>query len=114
MKLNTTYPLTQLLDAVSKASDNLYKAIEEMKQTNTHSRSFTTFDPEGMLTTSSFARVTLTHQTSPDRWEGYMETTALRDGPRIPCAVVRHHRIVLTNEDYTQVTLCEDFNKDNQ
>lgn len=111
MKLNTTYPLNQLLDAVSKASDNLYKAVEDMKQTNTHSRSFTTFEPEGMLTTSPYARVTLTRQTSPDRWEGYMEETVHQDGPKTPCAVVRHYNTVVANEDYSNITLCLDFNK---
>lgn len=111
MKLNTTYPLTQLLDALTKASGNLYKAVEGMKQTKAHSGSFITYDSEGMLSTSPYARVTLTRQTSPDRWEGYMEETVHQDGPKTPCAVVRHYNTVVANEDYSNITLCLDFNK---
>ena len=114
MKLNTTYPLNQLLDAVSKASENIFTLVEDMKKENTTSRAFVSFSTEGMLTTSPYARVTLTRQTSPDRWEGFMETTIHKNGPRTPCAVVRHHNVLVTNKDYTQVTLCEDFNKSNK
>lgn len=114
MKLNTTYPLSQLLNAVSKASENIFTLVEEMKETKTTSRSYITFSTEGMLTTSPYARVTLNRQTSPDRWEGFMETTINKDGPRTPCAVVRNHNVLVTNEDYTQVTICENFNKPKQ
>lgn len=114
MKLNTTYPLNQFLDGVSKASENIFTLVEEMKKEHTTSRAFVSFSTEGMLTTSPYARVTLTRQTSPDRWEGFMETTA--QGVRGPSlwVVVRHHNVLVTNKDYTQVTLCEDFNKSNQ
>lgn len=81
MKLNTTYPLNQLLDAVSKASENIFTLVEEMKKEHTTSRAFISFSTEGMLTTSPYSRVTLTRQTSPDRWEGFMETTIHKDGP---------------------------------
>ena len=111
MKLNTTYPLNQLLDAVSKASENIFTLVEEMKKEHTTSRAFISFSTEGMLTTSPYARVTLTRQTSPDRWEGYMEETVHQDGPKTPCAVVRHYNTVVANEDYSNITLCIDFNK---
>lgn len=68
MKLNTTYPLNQLLYAVSNASENISAVVEEMKKEYTNSRS----------------------------------------------AVVRHHNVIVANKGYTQVTLCEDFNKSNQ
>ena len=114
MKLNTTYPLKQLIEAVYNASENTYTVLESMKRENITSCAFISFSTEGMLSSSPYARVTLTHQTSPDRWEGYMETTANIDGPRTPCAVVRNHNMLVANQDYTQVTICENFNNPNQ
>lgn len=114
MKLNTTYPLKQLLEAVSNASESIFTLVEEMKKNHTTSRAYITFSTEGMLTTSPYARVTLTRQVSPDRWEGFIETAINKDGPRMPCAVVRNHNVLVTNEDYTQVTICENFNNTSQ
>lgn len=99
MRLNKTYRLTDLLDAVSAASDKLSDVVSQMREAGELSRDFTTFDPEGMLTTSPYARVTLTTKVSDHRWEGYMETSMCTDGPRVLVAVVRNDMVAVSDDE---------------
>jgi len=55
MRLNTTYLLSEVLDALTKASDNIYDKVEEMKRAGIDRINFTTYDGEGLLSTSPFA-----------------------------------------------------------
>lgn len=106
MKLNQTYPLTHLLDALNAASDRLIDVVASMKKDGDLSRDFTRFEPEGMLTTSPYARVTLTTKVSDYRWEGYMETSAWADGPRTPVAVVRNDMVAVSDDkNYSNIRI---------
>lgn len=105
MKLNKTYSLRTMLDALTSASDNTKKLAEQLKAEGRHSQSFTVYESEGMLSTSPFARVTLTHKVSDTRWEGYMETIMKENGPKTPVAVNRSKYTLIANEDFTQFTV---------
>ena len=105
MKLNKTYSLRTMLDALTSTSDNTKKLAEQLKAEGRHSQIFTVYEPEGMLSTSPFARVTLTHRVSDTRWEGYMETVAKENGPKTPVAVNRSKYTLIANEDFTQFTV---------
>lgn len=89
MKLNQTYPLMDLLDALTAASDNTRELAKQLKAEGRHMMVFTVYEAENMLSVSPHARVTLTRKESEDRWAGYMETSAYRDGERVPVAVNR-------------------------
>lgn len=105
MKLNKTYSLRTLLDALTSASDDIKKLAEQLKAEGRHSQVFTVYEPEGMLSTSPFARVTLTHKVSDTRWEGYMETIMKENGSKTPVAVNRSKYNLVANEDFTQFTI---------
>lgn len=60
MQLNQTYPLTEMLDALTAASDNTRKIAEQLKTEGRHMQVFTVFEAENMLSASPHARVTLT------------------------------------------------------
>lgn len=98
MKLNKTYPLTEVLDALSAASAKLHDVVAVMRDNGELSRAYTVYGAEGMLTSSQFARVTLTRKVNEYRWEGYMETSAVKDGPRVPVAVVRSDMVVFSED----------------
>lgn len=105
MKLNKTYSLRTMLDALTAASDNTKELAEQLKSEGRYSQVFTVYEPEGMLSTSPFARVTLTHKVSDTRWEGYMETVMKEDGPKTLVAVNRSKYTLIANEDFTQFTV---------
>lgn len=105
MKLNKTYSLRTVLDALTAASDNTKKLAEQLKSEGRHSQVFTVYEPEGMLSASPFARVTLTRKVSDTRWEGYMETIMKEDGPKTRVAVNRSEYTLVANEDFTQFTI---------
>ena len=94
MKLNQTYPLMDLLDALTAASDNTRELAKQLKAEGRHMTVFTVYEAENMLSVSPHARVTLTRKESDDRWAGYMETSAYRDGERVPVAVNRKEYVL--------------------
>lgn len=102
MRLNKTYPLEQMFHALNVASRNWKEVAMEMKKTGKRNKEFIEYEAEGMLTTSPSARVTLTRQVSESRWEGYMETSLYRDGPKEPVAVNRHIYVLFANDDFTK------------
>lgn len=101
MKLNTTYPLAEMLAALSAASDNTHKIAEQLKAEGRHMQAFTIFEAENMLSMSPHARVTLTRRESENRWAGYMETSAYADGEKTPVAVNRREYVLVANDDFT-------------
>lgn len=102
MRLNQTYPLTEMLDALTAASDNTRKIAEQLKAEGRHMQVFTVFEAENMLSMSPHARVTLTRRESENRWTGYMETGAYTDGPKTPVAVNRCEYTLVANDDFTK------------
>lgn len=94
-----------MLDALTAASDDTKKLAEQLKAEGRHTQVFTVYEPEGMLSTSPFARVTLIRKVSDTRWEGYMESTMQENGPRTPVAVNRSEYTLVANEDFTQFTI---------
>ncbi len=68
MKLNRTYPLVDMLNALTAASDNTQELAEQMKAEGRHMRTFVVFEAENMLSTSEHARVTLTRKEGENRW----------------------------------------------
>ena len=102
MKLNTTYPLAEMLAALSAASDNTREIAEQLKTEGRNMQVFTVFEAENMLSTSPYARVTLTRRESKNRWTGYMETSAYVDGPKTPVAVNRSEYTLVANDDFTK------------
>lgn len=105
MKLNKTYPLRDMLNALSAASANAQDTAIAMKADGVLVRSFVVFEAENMLSTSPYARVTLTRKVSADRWEGYMETCAFNDGAKTPVAVNRREYVLRANSDYSNFEL---------
>ena len=97
MRLNQTYPLAEMLDALTAASDNTRKIAEQLK-----AEVFSVFETENMLSVSPHARVTLTRRESENRWTGYMETGAYADGPKTPVAVNRCEYTLVANDDFTK------------
>lgn len=102
MKLNQTYPLMDLLDALNAASDNTRELAKQLKAEGRHMTAFTAYEAENMLSVSPHARVTLTRKESEDRWAGYMETSAYRDGERVPVAVNRKEYVLTANDDFSR------------
>lgn len=102
MKLNQTYQLRDMLDALTAASDNTRELAKRLKSEGRHMTVFTVYEAENMLSVSPCARVTLTHKESDGRWAGYMETSAYRDGERIPVAVNRKEYALVANEDFSR------------
>ena len=102
MRLNQTYPLTEMLDALTSASDNAREIAEQLKAADRHMQVFTVFEAENMLSVSPHARVTLTRRESENRWTGYMETGAYADGPKTPVAVNRREYTLVANDDFTK------------
>lgn len=68
MKLNQTYPLMDLLDALTAASNNTRELAKQLKAEGRHMTVFTVYEAENMLSVSPHARVTLTRKESEDRW----------------------------------------------
>lgn len=101
MKLNTTYPLAEMLDALTAASDNTRKIAEQLKAEGRHMQVFTVFEAENMLSVSPHARVTLTRRESENRWTGYMETGVYANGPKTPVAVNRREYALVANDNFT-------------
>ena len=66
MKLNQTYPLMDLLDALTAASDNTRELAKQLKAEGRHMTAFTVYEAENMLSVSPHARVTLTRKESDD------------------------------------------------
>ena len=102
MRLNQTYPLTEMLDALTAASDNTRELAEQLKAEGRHMQVFTVFEAENMLSVSPHARVTLTRRESENRWIGYMATSAYADGEKIPVAVNRSEYTLVANDDFTK------------
>lgn len=102
MKMNKTYPLKEMLEALSNASDNVQSCAERLKQSGLHECDFVHYETEGILTTSLYARVTLTNMEGETRWTGYMETGANNDMWKIPVAVVKVTDTLKANDDYTK------------
>lgn len=70
-----------------------------------HMKVYTVYEAEGMLSSSPYARVTLTRKVSDTRWEGYMEASLYRDGPKTPVAVNCTEYILIANDDFTEFTI---------
>lgn len=102
MRLNQTYPLVEMLDALTAASDHARKIAEQLKAEGRHTQVFTVFEAENMSSMSPHARVTLTRQESENRWTGYMETSAYADGPKTPVAVNRREYTLMANDAFTK------------
>lgn len=102
MRLNQTYPLVEMLDALATASDSTREIAEQLKAEGRHAQVFTVFETENMLSTSLHARVTLTRQESENRWTGYMETGVYVDEPKTPVAVNRREYTLVANDDFTK------------
>ena len=102
MKLNQTYPLVDLLDALTAASDNTRELAKQLKAEGRHMTVFTVYEAENMLSVSPHARVTLTRKESEDRWAGYMGMSAYRDGERVPVAVNRKEYVLTANDDFSR------------
>ena len=71
MTLHTTYPLADVLDSLSKASDNLYALVEEMKREGKYSIDCNRYVIDNALTTSPYARVTFTGKNAAGDIVGY-------------------------------------------
>ena len=110
MKLNQTYNLDDVFTAISKASDNHVKVINEMITNKETTRAITQFDTKGMLTTSQFARVTFTRKTN-DVIEGYMGTSFGADGPKTPVSVIKRNRTIKANANWHEFQI---LNADNE
>lgn len=107
MTLHTTYPLEDVLDSLSKASDNLYALVEEMKREGKYSIDFNRYVIENALTDSPYARVTFTGRNSAGDIVGYMETTPWRDSVKVNVKVRAIHQVLIANEDYSNIRICE-------
>lgn len=101
MKMNKTYSLMEMLEALSSISDTVQSCAERLKESGMHECDYVHYEPEGMLTTSPYARVTLTTRESATRWTGYMETSPRAGMWRIPVAVVKRTEVLKANDDYT-------------
>jgi len=102
MKLNETYQLADFLNALTAASDNTRELARRLKAEGRHMTVFTVYEAENMLSSSPYARVTMTRKESDDRWAGYMETSAYRDGERVPVAVNRKEYVLTANDDFSR------------
>lgn len=102
MKLNRTYPLTEMLDALTAASDNPREIAKQLYAEGRHMQNYTVYEAESMLSVSPHARVTLTRRESENRWTGYMETSAYADGPKIPVAVSRREYTLVASDDWSK------------
>lgn len=102
MQLNRAYPLNEMLNALTAASDNTCEIAEQLKAEGRRMQVLTIFEAENMLSMSPHARVTLTRRESKNRWTGYMETSAYADGPKTPVAVNRSEYTLVANDDFTK------------
>lgn len=102
MKLNETYQLADFLNALTAASDNTRELARQLKTEGRHMTVFTVYEAENMLSSSPYASVTMTRKESDDRWAGYMETSAYRDGERVPVAVNRKEYVLTANDDFSR------------
>ena len=107
MKLNTTYPLDDVLNALNKVSDKLNDAVEEMKREGKYSTDITRYVIEGTLTSSPYARVTFTGKDTHGDIVGYMETTPWRDSVKVNVKVRKLHEVLIANDDYSNITIKE-------
>ena len=62
MKLNQTYPLMDLLDALTAASDNTRELAKQLKAEGRHMTVFTVYEAENMLSVSP-------HAAGPATWK---------------------------------------------
>lgn len=104
MELNKTYSQKEMLSAMISASETWQQVAKKMKKTGAYHLDFVAYEHEGMLTSSIFARVTMTRKVSDTRWEGFMETGAFADGPKVPVAINCVHRVLFANDDFTKFT----------
>lgn len=102
MKLHHTYPLIEVLNALTAASESPYEVAERLKAEGRHTQVFTVFETENMLSASPHARVTLTCRENANRWTGYMEISAYSDRERIPVAINRKEYTMNANADFSQ------------
>ena len=72
MKLNQTYPLMDLLDALNAASDNTRELAKQLKAEGRHMTAFTVYE------------------------------AAYRDGERVPVAVNRKEYVLTANDDFSR------------
>lgn len=107
MKLHTTYPLADVLDSLSKASDNLSALVEEMKREGKYSIDLNRYVIENALTTSPYARVTFTGKNAAGDIVGYMETTPWSDSVKVNVKVRAVHEVLIANDDYSNITIKE-------
>ena len=105
MRLNRTYKLTDMLGALTAASETPKQVSEILKAEGRHMQVYTVYEAEGMLSSSPYARVTLIRKVSDTRWEGYMETSLFRDGPKTPVAVNCTEYTLVANDDFTEFTI---------
>lgn len=102
MQLNRTYPLLEMLDALTAASDNPREIAKRLEAEGRHMQAYTVYEAENMLSVSPHARVTLTRRENENRWTGYMETSAYADGQKTPVAVNRREYTLVANDDWTK------------
>ncbi len=108
MKLNKTYPLEEMLNALTRASDNTAELAKQLQAEGRYMRVYTVYEAENMLSVSPHARVTLTRQETENRWVGYMETSAYRDGVKTPVAVNRKEYVLTANDNWTKFEILID------
>lgn len=114
MKLNHTYSLKEVLDALTNASDNVYEVSKDMKATHEHSRPLTQYSTRGMLTYSRYARITFTRLEKDchgdDVASGYMETCMFSDGPKVTVNATIHHYMIVSNDNWTEFRIYDSDN----
>lgn len=105
MKINVTYSLIEVLDALNKASDKLNDKVEEMKSAGMYSIDFHRYVIENALTESPYARITFTGRDTEGHIVGYMETTPWRDSVKKNVKVVEHWDVIIANDDYSKIVI---------
>ena len=105
MKMNVTYPLVDVLDALSKASWKFSDKVAEMKREGMYSIDCRRLEIENALTDSIFARVTFTRRDTEGNIVGYMETTPWRDSIKTNVKVVEHWDVLVANDDYSHIDI---------
>lgn len=106
MKMNVAYPLDEVLSRTARASEKLFDVVAAMKAAGDYSRSYIVYETVGMLTSSVFARVTLTRvNREQTRWEGFMETSPFRDGPRQHVEVRKVEYVAIADDTYQHIKL---------
>ena len=105
MKMNVTYPIAEVLDALNKANDHLAEKVAEMKRDGMYSIDMHRYVIENALTDSPFARITFTGRDTAGNVVGYMETSPWRDGIKTTVKVVEHWDVLVANDDYSNITV---------